>query len=285
MSTDVDLCNLLGRVEPPPRGPSLQVFGQIATGTGIAQDLRPQRDPVLGAGQVYGARSASMRMRRIRTSGIQVTRESAQTPVRPLARDQITAEDGSRRTPNFSLLVSASTPEGFTQFRMDAGETLDMLCGAVNISVCGPQGSVLVPGTGGAEIDPVAGIIGDALIGMSVSCIESAAGTHSRVIFSEIYRLPANVATAIPVPSYARACKAEIVYRAGLGGGPSSEWYFTADPAGALRVGRLEWNGGATASTDETEDCGTASFLLTDILNDGEQSGDRVVALFWQIEP
>lgn len=283
MSEKVTLENLLGRVSTPQNQASLQVFGQISTGAQIAQQLLPGRVQVQGAGQAYGVNTAGFRMRRIRTSGIQNTRFS-QTQLAPLDRSQITAEDGSRRTPNFSLLVSASTPEGLTQFRMNVGETLDMLAGAVNIAIVGPQGSVLVPGAGG-QIDPVDGVVGDAIIGTSVSCIESASGTHSKVIYSEIYRLPANVATAIPVPAYARSCKAEIIYRAGLGGGPSSEWYFTADAAGTLRIGRLEWNAGTTVSTDESKHCGTASFLLTDILNDGEQSGDRVVALFWTIAP
>ena len=254
----------------------MQVFGQVCPPGAIVSNLPPQDIQVLGAGQVYGVHTAGFRMRRIRVGGVQRTRNVRDVPSRPLTRQEIESNQGELRTPSFSVIVNALTTEGYLQFPMDIGQTIDVLCASSEVRVIGPEGSILVPGANQDQIPSLTGIVADAVIGTSSSCIESASGTHSRVVYSTQVRIPLGQSVAIPVPTSARTVKAEILY----GGTAISPWIISADDPLTVETGRLYFDPGGTVSTEESKDVGRGAFLFTDTA-----LVDRVVGLVWEIEP
>ncbi len=272
----VDHFPLGGRVRTLTHAdPVYRVFGAIALNPGdLPGTLYSQRTPVQGAGKTKGCRDSEFRMRRIRSSGIEVVRSAPQNPEGPLPiNDVVPPEDGSNRSPSFSMLIDASTPEGLTTFRMDIGETLDMLCSTVNITLCGPDAQLV----GATPIDPRLGLLTDARVGVAVSAIESVDGGHRRVTFSELVRIPANAPLYIPVPSYARECKVFMTQGSVVGAPP---WQGFVDNIGFAEACLIDFDPTGTYSLNETRELAGASFLRTD-----SNPADRVASLVWQIEP
>jgi len=270
----VESLPLLGRAEPAsPESPTYQLYGRIASSALPHLTLLPQRTAVQGAGKVKGCREASCRIRRIRSGGCEVQR-LADRGEGPIAISAIRPpEAGAYRAPSYSLLVDASTPEGFTQFRMDIGETLDLLCSQVNLTICGPDSTLITAGQQDIELE---GIVTDANIGVAVSAIETADGGHRRVTFSELVRIPADAALMIVVPSCAREVKAYMVT-----GTSGAAWTgYTSSTVPLVPELLMQFDAGGLYSLDETRELGGIAGLQTDT-----NASDRLVALVWQIEP
>lgn len=266
---------LLGRTAQHQGDPTLHVFGVVATNpSDIPGTLVDNRLPVQGAGWTLGRNDGHrFRMRRIRSSGVQVTR-SVGVPTSALARSAVVNPPGAFRVPSYHLLVTASTPEGNTQFRMCVGHTMDLLCGAVDIAVCGGGPTAVV--VAGQNIDvQQTGVIADAVIKPSVSCIESAAGDRSVTNFCEMVRIPAATNLVIPVPSFATSVK---VYASAA---VAADWLtYIGDEGGPLvPCGRLDF-GGNEYSNDATSHLGACGYLVTD-----SALADRFCKIVWNIKP
>lgn len=267
---------LLGRSNSETVDPTYHCFGQVSSDpTRLFAFLSDPRDAVQGgAALVRGQGENTFRIRRIRSSGIEVVRES-QADAAPLTQSEIERpQPGCQGAPNFSLLVSAQTREGMTQFRMDVGCTLDLLCGKVDVQICGPNAVTI--GTAGSDAE-LAGVIVDARIGVAVSCIETADGGHRRVPFTELWGIPNSTTPALPIPANARALKVKMA----LGAAAASWTLYADDPTlGNIPVGDVAFDAGGTYSLDETADVTGARYLVPDSV-----ASDRGAQLTWQIEP
>lgn len=279
-SVDVADLPLLGRAEEGNASPTLHVFGQIATdATDVPGTLTDARASVQGAGKLAGGTQFSkLRMRRIRSSATEVVRSAAQA-VSPLGRNEIRPPGaGLDRCANYHLIVALSTPEGNTEFRMDVGQTLDMLCGAVNFQVAGGGSDSYLVGQTAQPDAQLEGLVADALIKPVVTCIESAEGDRSQVTFSELVRIPTATQLPIPVPAFAIACKVL------MADGTSTDWSTFAGldaGAGLSPEGIIVFDANGQYSLDETAPLGQAQYLLTDQTG----QGDRIAKLIWTIRP
>ena len=273
-ATDVNVVDtpLLGRSSNPRANPAYHVFGQISSDA--VRISNGWNDPRIaaegGAAWQFDERGPESRMRRIRSSGAGIVRVDGAGTLPPLAAVPSGPDKG---VTSFHLLVRASTKEGATSFRMDIGSTIDLLCGRVDVQICGPNGH-LVASDPDAELG---GIVIDARIGCAVSCIESAAGDHKSVPFSEYIITAAAASTVVESPSHARELKVYMVD--GVAGG---NWTTYADDPSVTTVapsGTIAFDATGTYSLDETKNVAGARYLETDA------TLARTALLVWTIEP
>lgn len=279
MTTEAQVVSttLGGRAVTDAQGdPTWHVFGQIASNAAsISATLNDQRQECWGGGKNKGCRDSAFRLRRIRSSGIEIVREVAE-PTSPLPITDIVARSrGCNRVSSFSLLINAETPAGFTDFRMDVGETLDIVASQVNYTICGPNGALVIGAP--SPVRQLSGIISDGRIGVSVSQIEEDGG-HRSVRFSELWRIPVNRQPFLPIPTFARELKVYMVQ----GATTSGPWAtFASTTTNAIQEGILDFDASNTFSLDETRALGSSAFLRPD----RNVQTDRIASLIWTIEP
>ncbi len=258
---------------------STHIFGAMATDPGNPiTSFVDSNSVVQQAGLVEGVpkRSQCERLWRVRTDGLEVIRSGV--GLAPLARGALVPNAGQlgRGLGNitaYKLLVDVWTTTGNTNFRMDIGETIDIVAAHVNVSFLGPVNATEV----GSNVGPAGlrtGVVSDALVGYALNMIE-AADNHVEVVYTQQLLIPSNAAAVVQIPRFAIGLKVEM----GLDI-VAAAWTKSVDAAALIPQAPLEFNAAGTISTTESGPLGSSGFLTTDI-----RAPVRFATLIWTIRP
>lgn len=190
-------------------------------------------------------------------------------------------EPATRRTV-MQLKVVADDGVDRRVFEMDANQSVTIVAQNVCVDWMGPAGTVNVQGMGDAQraLLPRTGLVIDSFLGISVSRIETPAGSNSTCLLTKHLFVPQNTQRVIEIPSYAQAVT---IFQQPLIGAASVSWtQWVGNPAGisgAIAVAALPFQPGLRKT--QLEPIGNASYLQTDLDN----TGDRFFSLVFVIRP
>ncbi len=268
-----------GRVSRMGNAFSAQIFGSMAVNETIPETTFLPLEtivPAIGIDQ-QPPQDACERLWRIRTAGVEVIRFD-NNPLAPLTRPVITntSDDGLGQVSGVKIIVTVGTSSGFTQFRMDVGNTIDIvgfrlslsLLSTANAAQVASDREALPPGTR-------SGVVFDTIVGFALHMIE-AVDCHCETLFTQRVLIPDGVASNIEIPTFATRVKAQF----GLGTAATSWEKMIGSGVNSFTAGLLEFVAAGTTSTNESADLGNATFLRTDVVG-----GARFVTLIWTIRP
>jgi hypothetical protein len=266
-----------GRVSMMDNAYSAQIFGSMATDATTPETTFVPLDTIVAATGIdqQPPQDACERLWRIRTAGVEQIRFD-NNPQAPLTRTQIAnnSADGLGQVSGVKIIVTVGASSGFTQFRMDVGNTLDIVGFRLSVSLLSTASAIEV-GSNRDALPPGtrSGVIFDTIVGFALHMIEEV-DCHCETVFTQRVLIPNNVAVDIEIPKFATAVKAQ--YGLGVAGASWEKLIGT----GVFTVGFLEFVAAGTTSTDESADLGNATFLRTDVA-----AGARFVTLIWTIRP